>query len=57
MMSLPHKSPFVARWSEIFNKTCEGVYLENQNDIDCFVAALREELETAIKQAKQVRLR
>lgn len=43
--------------ASLYNKTCEGVYLETEESIDQFVEALRTELQAAIKADKRVRLR
>ena len=43
--------------SAVFNRVSSGVYMETQEDISSFIEALTDELETAIKQEKRVRIR
>lgn len=43
--------------SSVFNRVSTGIYLESTEDIDRFVEALREELQSAVQQEKRVRLR
>jgi len=43
--------------TSVFNKVSSGIYLESDSDIERFVEALREELQSAVKQDKRVRLR
>jgi len=43
--------------TRVFNKVSSGIYLESDSDIERFVEALREELQSAVKQDKRVRLR
>jgi len=43
--------------TSVFNKVSSGIYLESSEDIDRFVEALREELQSAVEQDKRVRLR
>ena len=43
--------------SKIFGKLASGIYLEKQEDVDQFVKALQDELQTAIAAGKRVRLK
>jgi hypothetical protein len=43
--------------SKIFGKLASGIYLEKQEDVDQFVNALQDELQTAIAAGKRVRLK
>ncbi|UUQ63043.1 BREX system P-loop protein BrxC [Pseudomonas fuscovaginae UPB0736] len=43
--------------TSVFNKLGNGLYLENQSDIERFIDALKAELESAIKQDKRIRIR
>lgn len=43
--------------AKVFSKLASGVYLEKQEDVDKFVAALKEELQKAIKEGGRVRLK
>jgi hypothetical protein len=43
--------------SSIYNKTCEGVYLETEESIDQFVEALEAELKSIVRNEKRVRIR
>ena len=43
--------------SSVYNKTCEGAYMETQESIDQFVEALRAELQAIIQAEKRARLR
>lgn len=43
--------------AKVFSKLASGVYLERQEDVDKFVAALKEELQKAIKEGGRVRLK
>ena len=41
----------------VYNKNCEGVYLESEEAIDQFVDALKAELKTLVRNDKRVRIR
>ena len=43
--------------SNVYNKVCEGVYLENEEDIEKFIDALRDELKNAVSNFNKVRIR
>mgnify|MGYP001173595544 CR=1 FL=1 len=43
--------------SAVFARACSSIYLESQADIDTFLAALKKDLETAVKLDKRVRIR
>jgi len=43
--------------SSVYNKTCEGVYLETEESIDQFVEALKAELKSIVRNEKRVRIR
>lgn len=43
--------------SSVYNKTCQGVYLETEASIDEFVEALRAELKSIVQHEKRVRIR
>jgi hypothetical protein len=43
--------------AKVFSKLASGIYLEKQEDVDKFVAALKEELQKAIKEGGRVRLK
>jgi len=43
--------------AKVFSKLASGIYLEKQEDVDQFVAALKEELQQAIKEGRRVRLK
>lgn len=43
--------------AKVFSKLGSGIYLEKQEDVDQFVAALEEELQQAIKDGRRVRLK
>ncbi len=43
--------------TRVFNKLGKGLFLENQSDVERFVAALKAELEAAIQQEKRIRIR
>jgi len=43
--------------TKIFNTLASGIYLENPEDVDDFVNALKDELQTAIAAGKRVRLK
>ncbi|GAA5443983.1 hypothetical protein Misp06_02163 [Microbulbifer sp. NBRC 101763] len=47
----------VINTSSVLSKVHSGAYLESREDIDRFLTALREELETAIEGKKRIRLR
>ncbi|HBC35652.1 MAG TPA: BREX system P-loop protein BrxC, partial [Marinobacter adhaerens] len=43
--------------TKVFNTLASGIYLERQEDVDNFVNALKDELQTAIAAGKRVRLK
>jgi hypothetical protein len=43
--------------TKVFGKLASGIYLEKQEDVDDFVRALKDELQTAIAAGKRVRLK
>ena len=43
--------------AKVFSKLASGIYLEKQEDVDRFVAALKDELQKAIKEGGRVRLK
>jgi hypothetical protein len=43
--------------TKVFGKLASGIYLEKQEDVDDFVSALKDELQTAIAAGKRVRLK
>ena len=43
--------------TKVFNTLASGIYLEKQEDVDSFVNALKDELQTAIAAGKRVRLK
>jgi len=43
--------------AKVFSKLASGIYLEKQEDVDKFVAVLKEELQKAIKEGGRVRLK
>jgi hypothetical protein len=43
--------------ANVFSKLGSGIYLEKQEDVDQFVAALKDELQQAIKNGRRVRLK
>jgi len=43
--------------SSVYNKACEGVYLETEESIDKFVEALKAELKSIVRNEKRVRIR
>lgn len=53
----PPKQVVEVAATSVFNNLGNGIYLENQADVDRFIAALKAELESAIQQDKRIRLR
>jgi hypothetical protein len=43
--------------SSIYNKSCEGAYLETEESVDQFVEALKTELKSIVHSEKRIRLR
>lgn len=43
--------------SSIYNKSCEGAYLETEESVDQFVEALKTELKSIVRSEKRIRLR
>ncbi|WP_178338756.1 hypothetical protein [Marinobacter nauticus] len=43
--------------TKVFNTLASGIYLEKQEDVDDFITALKDELQTAIAAGKRVRLK
>ena len=43
--------------TKVFNTLASGIYLEKQEDVDTFLNALKDELQTAIAAGKRVRLK